>query len=646
MRQSFSSMLSLVVVSTLIFATETSAADLRTWSDASGKFKLKAELVSVDDGSVTLKGEDGKEFEIPLTKLSAADKKFLESLDSQNPFAAKSDNPFQKKAMSKDDDEPTAGGPAQIDPPVNWQDAQEIAPTPPQGDWSYKVEPITGPLADVKSFKAVAISQPDNKAGFKKAALNPVAKKFALSFFSEGQRGSGTGTNYVTLVDWDKGRAASPGKMEGEPYAIADLHNDGQRALMIRDVWGHNNNDRLEVWKIAGSRTSKLLSFVPYPESNGKNHDIGWARFLGDDRCITKVGGQIVVWQLDPLQPLMRFACDGYCHPALSPDHRYVAFAQDTYVAIIDLQEEQCVAALPIPGTGRATHPQLAFSPNGTKLGLLNWEWLYTWDLNTGNVLNELYTGNEGHNAGLLFTSNDHVMIGNQNVIDLPNNIKLWQYPPPFATWNHPLALDEWTFFPIAPGHGKPGIVVAARLPHPAALTKLEQMKDDPNLFAVKPGSAVKIDVQGVGDASKRTEIQKSLTEKLTANGCTVSDRAPLSLVATVTPGKSEKLRFFGSFDEYDFPATLSKLTFLLNGQTIWERVGSNVPGIVTRQNGESMSDALKRLQAIPNYNIYLSQQLPKFLMKPQATPANNSPGAKTSAEYLGSTQVSTAGIR
>jgi len=644
MRLSPSGLLGFLVVTSL--TSSSFGAELRTWSDASGKFKLKAEFVSIDEGAITLKGEDGKEFEIPLARLSAADKKYIEGLESENPFAAKSDNPFQKKAMNKAEEAPTASGSSQIDPEVNWQAAQEIAPTPPQGDWSLKIEPVKGALAEVKSFKAVAISQPDNKAGFKKAAINATAKKFAISFFSEGQRGSGTGTNYVTLIEWEKGRAASPGKVEGEPYAIADLHNDGVRALMVRDVWGHGNNDRLEIWRIAGSRTAKQLSFLPEKKDDGKGADIGWARFLGDDRFITKTAGNIVVWQLDPVEARLRFTCDGFCTPALSPDQRYVAIAQDTYVAVMDLQEEQCVAALPIPGTGRCSHPRLAFSPDGTKLALLNWDWLYTWDLNSGEVLNEYFTGNDGMNAPIFFTSNEHVLVGNQNVIDLPNNIKLWQYPPPIATWNHPMVMDGWTFFPIAPGHGKSGTVVAAKLPHPAALSKLEAVKNDPNLFAVKPGTAVKIDVQGIGDAIKRGEVQKSLTEKLTANGCTVSDAAPLSLVATVSPGKSEKLRFFGSFEEYDFPATVSKLTFVLNGQTIWERVSSNVPGIVSRNNDESMSQALQRLQAAPNYHIYISQQLPKFLMKPQPAPAGTGPNAKASSEYLGSTQVSTAGIR
>ena len=53
------------------------AAALRTWSDATGKFKIEAELVSVEDGKVNLKRKDGQLFSILLTKLSQADQDFV-----------------------------------------------------------------------------------------------------------------------------------------------------------------------------------------------------------------------------------------------------------------------------------------------------------------------------------------------------------------------------------------------------------------------------------------------------------------------------------------------------------------------------------------------------------------------------------------
>jgi hypothetical protein len=54
------------------------AGDYRTWSDRSGKFRIKAKLRSVAGGKVSLERHDGKIIEVPLDKLSEADRQFIE----------------------------------------------------------------------------------------------------------------------------------------------------------------------------------------------------------------------------------------------------------------------------------------------------------------------------------------------------------------------------------------------------------------------------------------------------------------------------------------------------------------------------------------------------------------------------------------
>jgi thiol-disulfide isomerase/thioredoxin len=51
--------------------------EVRTWTDASGKFSVDAELVGVDGGQVTLRSSDGKTLAVPLSRLSAADRRHL-----------------------------------------------------------------------------------------------------------------------------------------------------------------------------------------------------------------------------------------------------------------------------------------------------------------------------------------------------------------------------------------------------------------------------------------------------------------------------------------------------------------------------------------------------------------------------------------
>jgi hypothetical protein len=54
----------------------TGNSKLRTWSDATGKFKIEAEMVRLDKGQVQLKRADGTTLAVPLDKLSQADQEF------------------------------------------------------------------------------------------------------------------------------------------------------------------------------------------------------------------------------------------------------------------------------------------------------------------------------------------------------------------------------------------------------------------------------------------------------------------------------------------------------------------------------------------------------------------------------------------
>lgn len=57
--------------------TESKPPVLRTWSDASGTFTVKAEFRGLAAGKVKLRTEDGREIQVPLDRLSKADKEFI-----------------------------------------------------------------------------------------------------------------------------------------------------------------------------------------------------------------------------------------------------------------------------------------------------------------------------------------------------------------------------------------------------------------------------------------------------------------------------------------------------------------------------------------------------------------------------------------
>ena len=72
----------------LVLAAFTTDALARKWRDSSGVFSVEGELVSHNASTVTLKAADGRVIQVPLTKLSQADRKFLAARAAQDPKAA------------------------------------------------------------------------------------------------------------------------------------------------------------------------------------------------------------------------------------------------------------------------------------------------------------------------------------------------------------------------------------------------------------------------------------------------------------------------------------------------------------------------------------------------------------------------------
>ncbi len=79
--------------------------ELRTWSDSSGKFSVKAAFVAVEDGQVILKTAQGKEIKLSVDRLSQKDKDYIER--TSNP-GGPGMPPDDNSAEGSDDDEDSA----------------------------------------------------------------------------------------------------------------------------------------------------------------------------------------------------------------------------------------------------------------------------------------------------------------------------------------------------------------------------------------------------------------------------------------------------------------------------------------------------------------------------------------------------------
>src|SRR5215212_8477284 len=70
----------------LVGCAFTSSALAREWTSSNGKFKIEAEFVAVKNGKVVLEKPDGTYASVPLDKLSAEDRAFIESESGGSPF--------------------------------------------------------------------------------------------------------------------------------------------------------------------------------------------------------------------------------------------------------------------------------------------------------------------------------------------------------------------------------------------------------------------------------------------------------------------------------------------------------------------------------------------------------------------------------
>jgi WD40 repeat protein len=617
-----------VVMAVLAMALAGAAAqgqELRTWKDGSGKFSIKAKFVSIDNGKLTLAREDGEEIEIELKKLSEADQKYVADLekDKNNPFKSAKSDPFKAKKPGMARAASTEARPVN----ANWTEARVLALAQEKGDWEVAVATPPASLA----LKARAIGIPP-KSGFfenlKGMVVSADGKHAALGYGTDEPRPAGV--TRLVLVDLEKGKslgsATSPGLMT--PLAVSD---DGTQVLMKRDEFGFGNSDRLELWTMNGTSISKGISFFPYGDDKGGDRDVKWAAYLSGDRAITVSNkGKLALWDLGSAKALYTLGIQDGSKPAISPDRKLLAFTTGKEVGILDVESG---AVLGLKATTNTPFAALAFSPSGKKFAVAAMDKLWAYDTASGEMQTEMLLTGTFANGEVQWTDEDHILIAHQFLLDLPNQVKLWQYQGA----DRASEVGTTTLFLVQNGQSS-GALVAAQLPQPSASAALAKAIADPEFFVLKPGATVKVVVNGLSDPSRQGSVTEALAAKLAAIGAKAGPGGTLELAATTEVGKQREITYrtmgrgFGA-QTYKVQEYISRIKFVYQGKTAWESSSYNIPHIVSLRNGQTMEAYLKE-QEKPNYDFFSRVELPKLLQRPTGTPT------------LGSSQVTASGVR
>jgi hypothetical protein len=284
--------------------------------------------------------------------------------------------------------------------------------------------------------------------------------------------------------------------------------------------------------------------------------------------------------------------------------------------------------------TANTPFAALAFAPSGKKFAVAAVDKLWAYDTATGELQTEMLLTGTFPNGEVQWTDEDHVLVGHMFLIDLANQVKLWQYPGA----ERAAQVGTTTLFLVENGHQSTGALVAAQLPQPSAKAALDKAIAAPDFFVLKPGATVRVVVDNLSDPSRRTSVANALSDKLAAIGAKAGAGGTLELVASTEVGKLREMTYrtigrgFGT-KTYKVQEYISRVKFVYQGKTAWETSSYNIPHIVSLRNGQTMEAFLKE-QEKPNFDFFSNVELPKLLTRP------------TGAPTLGSSQVTTAGIR
>ncbi len=604
---------------------------LRTWTDSTGRFTIEARMISSEEGQVLLERADGSVVKIDLEKLSGDDQRYVAELSEASPFETVEPSPFRPaegptvSPSPTDGDVPAAGREVRID----WSRSKAIDLSPQQDEWSF--EPISPPTLAASISPRITV--PPKRDFFEKAESLVVSStgRRAVIGYQLG-RPRTEGTTRLVSCDLESGHVGNLPEVPGQLVPLA-LPPQGNPVLMRRNEFGFGNQDRLEFWAVSAEGISRQVQWTPYDDQRGGARDVKWAAYAADNRLLTiNSGGQLALWDPTVPAPIWHVATKGGLTPALHPNGRWLAVIAGEELMMIDIEAGAVAAVRSAPAN--LHHPTLAFSPDGARLAAGSRDQLYVWEMVDGQLSREILLSGSHVGSHLLWTDAQHLLIGRRVLVNVDHQVRLWEYQGAEQV----ARLGDTCLLVNSQGAKGPGTLVLASLPHPQVGRALEQAMAEPDFFVLQEGTRVQLDVSGIEDAERRDEVRQQLEQKLESQGFQVDEQGTIRLVASTERGDRRSISYrtigrgFG-VRTYQIREFVSRLVFEYEGQTAWQSRGTNLPGFVRLEEGQTMERYLRRSER-PNYGFFERIELPRLLMKP------------TNGSVLGRSTITAAGIQ
>jgi hypothetical protein len=604
----------------------------RTWTDATGKYKIEAEFISLVNDQVQLKKADGKFITLGIDKLSAVDQEVAKALAAtmaaEAPANKKPENPFEVNVSDKPAI-PAPGQPASSLPELtktSLQGGSTISLAAP-GKWAASVDPSAVPPPAIGN-RLPTIPPRSEQDSFWERAEGMLADPAHHWLWVAVKYDHGK-TKFTRLerIDLQSGTVLSPITIPTVSNFRA-IDPTGKYLLMVREDDFSLRGKQLDLWELEGDQLKPVRSFIPYDKGEGNYHftqPVSWAAFVDDHHAYTASDdGMVVLWNLKTFKPefLMELGNRG-C--ALSPGRKHLAVGTNNGVYLLDALRGDVLGKCEMPEEGAANLiiRQLAFSSNGEQLAAVGPWNVWVWNVADGKnkaSFSGMALPTSG-DKGLSFGSHNHLVLDHRFAFDIERGLMTCHITGGGSAVTY--AGREWYLTEERISAGKSRGMMHFVLPGDEVVRKAQNV-DEKQLLAIKPGSKISLELNLPFDAAEVEKIRESMAASFRKNGWDVAapgTPADFTLTASTSVGetKSVTYRTFGrGIGSETVSVTYHNAEMVLRApgeeNPIWQaKTTWGPPFHVNLKEGQTLADAL---QTSPKPQFFMNPGIPRRLMK------------------------------
>ncbi len=646
--------------------------EARIWTDASGKHEIRAKFIDVVDGQVRLERPNGDISRIAVTKLSKADQEYIrqaagEPASEPSPTAAATAGPSGLQIGDRVEAEHFGkwqlGTVTEID--YKWNDVKVRIDGESDMNWTVDVEDLrypgtnqepvlikpAGPESTLKTVRPdyddmdrlvadgqgkdriAADPSPDLKLSWQPRSvrlpgtqdffenpsdfeISPNGDPVALIVYANNH--DEEAFPRVELIDMQKRRVVTSGPAPRGTSRLA-MSPSGKRVATLPGDHPDKEDGLIHFWDINGSKIEHLIGFSPYVMNAWPNADPSWAEWLDDKHFFTvNKEGQLLLWDVEKAKAKYELLIDRGGLPTLSPGHKYLVVPTSSGVQFYDAASGEFLALL---GSEDYTRAALGFSPSGRQLASAANGFIDIVDVTTGEHTRSFPYDEKAWVQEVNWIDEDYLLTDTGMLINVPLRVIAWKFEMPPRVASHTFGKTHWIL--VGNHQNKSQILTPLELPPPEAESAIKGL-DSEELLIVKPGASVSIDVQIPEDSFLAEDVKNALRTALENAEMKVAENQPLKIVARMTHGETQQVRYhlFGRFGR-DPGETVSvtnrvyDLELQQDGVTIWKRNAvHSAPHHIRMERGESIQAAIERIMKPRAENF--AGRLPSYVVKPE----------------------------